>query len=405
MRASQVLKSSVASQADLFESMVERIRALAPEVASRADEIETGRRIPPDLIERLRDIGVFRSCAPASHGGLELPYPQTLELLREVAALDGSLGWVSMLGVGHMPHLALLPRETFNRIYADGPDIIVAGSAAPAGTAEIVEGGYRVTGRWPFASGCQHADWLFAGFVVTRNGEPVPRSPGSPMPLTGHAALPASAWEIEDTWKVMGLKGTGSNHIRLNDVFVPHAQVFGYKDKSCLPGPLYGSALHLIPPLHCSPAIGIAEAAVSHLIELANTGKKQLLMTEAMRDSVIFQTELGQLNARLRAARATARTQADELWEQALNGGLHLSNTSLLADCFQTSTWVTNECVDIVERCYRLGGGSALYSSSPLQRYLRDVHGASQHAAVQPMAYTRTGAMLLGHKVAHPVAD
>lgn len=388
-----------------LEAMLESIRELAPQFSARAEEIEAGRRIPPDIIEQLKAIGVFRTCAPRSHGGLEFDYPDTLEVLTELAMIDGSIGWVSMLGVGHMPHLALLPRETFDRVYADGPDIIVAGSAAPAGTAEIVEGGYRVSGRWPFASGCQHADWIFAGFIVTRNGVPVPKSPGSPAPLTGHAALPADCWQIEDTWRVAGLKGTGSHHIRLNDVFVPEANVFRYQDKPCLPGPLYGSPLHLIPPLHGCPAIGMAEGAVRDLMALANTGKKQLLVNEAMRDSPLFQTELGRLGATLRATRAAHRMQAEALWRQAVGGGLQLANTALLSDCFQTSTWVTNECVDVVERSYRLGGGSALYDSSPLQRRLRDIHGASQHAAVQPTAYTRSGAMMLGHKVAHPVVD
>lgn len=406
MATTQIVEISKTGRETTVESMLEEIRALAPDVAARTEEIEAGRRIPLELIEKLRRIGVFRTCAPASHGGLELAYPDTLRILREVAALNGSLGWVSMLGVGHMPHLALLPRGSFDRIYTDGPDIIVAGSAAPAGTAVRVAGGYRVSGRWPFASGCQHADWLFAGFVVIdENGKPVPKSPGSEMPLTGHATLPASAWEIEDTWNVSGLKGTGSHHIRLKDVFVPDAQVFRYQDRSCLPGPLYGSALHLIPLLHGCPALGIAEAAVRDLTALANTGKKQLLMQEAMRDSVLFQTELGHLDANLRAARAAAAAQADALWRQALHSGLELGNTTLLAECFQNSTWVTDQCIAIVERCYRLGGGSALYSSSPLQQHLRDIFGASQHAAVQPTAYTRTGAMLLGHKVAHPVAD
>jgi alkylation response protein AidB-like acyl-CoA dehydrogenase len=324
--------------------------------------------------------------------------------MTEASAVDGSLGWITMLGVGHMPHLALLPRETFDKIYAQDPDIIVAGSAAPAGKAEMVEGGFRVSGRWPFGSGCQHADIIFAGVVITKNGEPVMRPDGK-APLITHVALPADAWEIEDTWAVAGLKGTGSHHFRLKDAFVPEASTFRYQDDSCLPGPLYGSPFHLIPLLHGAPAIGIAKAAMRDLLALASTGKKQLLMDVAMRDSVLFQTHVGELDADLRAASAVHRSQAKALWALAINAGLKLRNTDLLGDCFQNSCWVTDICVEIVERCYRLGGGSALYATSPLQRHLRDIFGASQHAAAQPTAYTRSGQMLLGHKVKHPIVD
>lgn len=384
--------------------LIARIRELAPAIAARAEEIETSRRIPADIAEQLRQIGVFRMMTPRSHGGLEFDYPSILEVLIELATIDGSLGWTSMLGSGHVPHLALLPRPTFDSLFAEGPDVILAGSAAPAGTGEIVPGGYRVTGRWPFASGCQNATVLFAGFVVTKDGAPVIPQ-GSSRPLATHAALPASQWVIEDTWRVAGLKGTGSHHIRLESVFVPQEHTFRYQDAACVDGPLYQSPLHMIPLLHDAPAIGIAEAAVRDLMALAATGKRQLLATEAMRDSAVFQTEFGRALADLRAARATHEVQVRTLWQAALAGEVQLSNMELLTECFQTATWVTATCVRVVDACYILGGGSALYDTSPLQRRLRDIHAASQHAAAQISAHTRAGAMRLGHKIKNPVLD
>lgn len=384
--------------------LIDRIRALAPAIAERSGEIEASRRIPADITEQLRQAGVFRMITPRSHGGLELDYPSILEVLIELAAIDGSLGWTSMLGVGHMPHLALLPRQSFDALLAAGPDVILAGSAAPAGMGEVVPGGYRVTGRWPFASGCQNATTLFAGFVVTKDGKPVV-APGSSRPYATHAVVPPDAWIVEDTWHVAGLKGTGSHHIRLENVFVPQERTFRYQDAPCVEGPLYQSPLHMIPLLHDAPAIGIAEAATRDLIGLAATGKRQLLATEAMRDSAVFQTELGRALAQLKGARAAHEVQTRALWQAALAGEVRLTNMELLTECFQTATWVTATCVRVVDACYTLAGGSALYNASPLQRRLRDIHAASQHVAVQTGGFTRAGAMRLGHKAKNPVLD
>lgn len=386
------------------DRLIAKVRELAPAIAARSEEIETARRIPSDIVEQLQEIGVFRMATPRSHGGLELDYPAILEVLIELAAIDGSVGWTSMLGVGHAPHLALLPRNTFDTIYAS-PDVILAGSAAPAGMGEIVPGGYRVSGRWPFASGCQNANWLFAGFVVTKDGKPLPAALGSAKPFATHAVLPADDWTIEDTWRVAGLKGTGSHHIRLDKVFVPQESTFRYQDKSCIDGPLYSSPLHMIPLLHDAPAIGIAEAAVRDLVALAATGKRQLLATEALRDSPVFQTELGRILADLKAARAAHDAQARTLWRAALAGEATVANMNLMVDCFHTATWVTATCIRMVDACYALGGGTALYDSSPLQRRLRDIHAAAQHVAVQPQNYLRAGATRLGHQAGNPVLD
>lgn len=395
-------RSSSEDSGATLSTILAKLREMAPALAARSAEIETQRRVTADIIEQLKAAGVFRMTTPRIYGGLELDYPSILQVLRELAQIDSSIGWVSMLGVGHAPHLALLPRKTLDTCYSN-PDMVLAGSAAPAGKGEVVPGGYRVSGRWPFASGCQNATWLFAGFMAMRDGKPVLTASGKPV--VRHAVLPASAWTIEDTWHVAGLKGTGSNHIRLHDVFVPELSTFAYNDKPSIEGPLYSSPLHMIPLLHSSPALGIAEAAVLDIVALAQTGKRQLLAPEAMRDSAIFQMELGHLEADLMAGRAMLEKQSQVLWREAVAGNVVLSNAPLLASCFQTSTWITALCVRVVDECYRLGGGTALYESSPLQRRLRDIHAAMQHVAVQPASYQRCGAIRLGHKVHDPVAD
>src|SRR3977135_2142668 len=143
------------------------IRELAPHVTSRAAEIEAGRRIPTDLVEVLRSTGVFRMFVPQSHGGLELDLPTALEVVATLGRLDGSVGWTAIIGAGSAIFVPSLPRETYDQVYQNGPDMIIAASAQPAGMAEAVSGGWGVNRRGPVLSRCQHAHWLVGVRVLT----------------------------------------------------------------------------------------------------------------------------------------------------------------------------------------------------------------------------------------------
>jgi indole-3-acetate monooxygenase len=387
------------------------IRALAPHVASRAAEIEAERRIPPDLVEALRSIGVFRMFVPQSHGGLELDLPTALEVIEALGRLDGSLAWTAMIGAGSAIFVPYLPRETFDQVYQNGPDMIIGASAQPAGTAEVAPGGWRIKGRWPFVSGCQHADWILGFCVVTEGGKPVPGPAGKDgPPMLRGFMLPAREWQIEDTWYVAGLKGTGSHHVTLRDTLVPAANSFDpVSGGRCQPGPLYQAVLQLIPLFHCAFAVGIAAGALDALVELANTGRQQQRAAVPMRASEIFQYELGRIEADLRAARACCQVQAGSHWHHALAGTLN--DEALLAQGTQTAIWVTATCLRVVDACFAAGGSGALYENSPLQRRLRDLHVAAQHAAVQQRHYVSSGKLLLessaakSNMVGAPLAD
>jgi alkylation response protein AidB-like acyl-CoA dehydrogenase len=371
------------------------IREWAPNVASRAAEIEAARRIPLDLVETLRSIGVFRMFVPQSHGGLELDLPAALEVIGALGRLDGSLGWTAMIGAGSAIFVPYLPRETYDQVYQNGPDMIIAASAQPAGMAEAVHDGWRINGRWPFMSGCQHADWIFGFCIVTEGGKPLPGPAGTDgPPILRGIMFPARDWQIEDTWHVAGLKGTGSHHVTLRDTLVPAANSFDpVNGGPCQPGPLYQAVLQLIPLLHCAFAVGMAEGALDELVELANTGRQQQRAAGPMRASEIFQYELGRIEAELRAARAFCQVQADGHWHHALAGTLN--DDALLAQGTQTAIWVTATCVGVVDACFAAGGGSALYESSPLQKRMRDLHVAAQHVGVQQRHYANSGKLLL----------
>ena len=162
-------------------TVLDSIRDLAPSISKRSAEIDAARRLPLDLLAQLTAAGCFRMFVPKSHGGLDVDFPTSMEIIEAIATANGSAGWVVMIGSETPMLLALLSRKHFDRLYANTPDVIIAGAFAPRGQAEALDGGYRVNGRWSFASGCQHSQLLFGNCVVMENGSPRPGLiPGSP---------------------------------------------------------------------------------------------------------------------------------------------------------------------------------------------------------------------------------
>ncbi len=352
---------------DQNKSVLEGIRELTSHIIARAAEIEAARRIPLDIVQSLKSAGVFRMFVPRSHGGLELALPTGLEAIRALGRVDGSVGWTAMIGSGSALFASLLPRETYDRIYERGPDVIFAGSSQPVGKAETTADGWRVNGRWPFASGCQHADWIIGFCVVTAGGTSLPEpdlQAGSPL-IRGFA-LPASEWQIEDTWNVAGLKGTGSHHVSLTEAIVPTTNSLDPTNgESCLPGPLYQTIPQFLPLMHATIALSMAEGALDDIVALAKTGRRQLQAASPLQDSEVFQSET-------------------------------LKNETQLAYGTQAAIWICATCVRIADACFALGGGSSIYDSSPLQRRMRDLHVAAQHAVAHQRHYVGVGKLLLG---------
>src|SRR5215470_6772584 len=170
------------------------IQELKPAIAARAAEFEAERRLPDDVVDVLKAIGAFRLFVPHSHGGLELDLPSGLGIITALARIDGSVGWTAMIGNGGHLFAALLPRQTYDQVYRNR-DVVFAGVSQPAGTAEATEGGWRVNGRWPFASGCLHADWMVGVCVMTEGGKRLVGPDGKGLLLRGFF-MPASDWEV-----------------------------------------------------------------------------------------------------------------------------------------------------------------------------------------------------------------
>ncbi|MFJ6199323.1 acyl-CoA dehydrogenase family protein [Micromonospora sp. NPDC092111] len=380
-------------RADLLHA----VRRLAPELTARAGEIEQAREIPADLLDALRAAGCFRMFVPREHGGYDADLRTGLTVLETLARADGSTGWTVMIGA-ETPHLlALLPRERFDKLYADGPDVVVAGGFAPQGRAEPADGGYRVNGRWAFASGSRHADWIFGNCLLTVDGQPLPGEDGRP-PATRSMLFPASRVTVLDTWQVLGLRGTGSHDVLVDDAFCPAEQSFDlFTGTPCVPGPGFVAPLvHFV--LHLGAvAVGIARGALDDTTALLADGRQRLYARTPLADSPAVRERLGRADLNVRAARALLHALADDLWaacadDPAAIPDLHPTVSAALP-------WVTEVCAAAVDTCYRAAGGGAARDSSVLQRRFRDIHTFAQHAAAAEGWLASNGARLLGRPV------
>ncbi|HWJ40688.1 MAG TPA: acyl-CoA dehydrogenase family protein [Candidatus Limnocylindrales bacterium] len=370
------------------------IRDLAPSISARSTEIDVARRLPRDLLAQLTAAGCFRMFVPKSHGGLDIDVPASMEIIETIATADGSTGWVVMIGSETPMLLALLSRKHFDSLYASTPDVIIAGAFAPRGQAELVDGNYRVSGRWSFASGCQHSQFLFGNCIVTENG--TPRAGVIPGTAQARAMMFASAKaQILDTWSVNGLRGTGSHDIAVENLTVPADDTFdiffGHSsiETPSMAEPLLYAALHI-----GTVAIGIAQRAINEIVALANTNKRRLYASASLAESPLFQYRVGNADASLRAARNLLRNQADTVWNSAV-AGIPVSIDGR-APVMAAITWAVHTCAAVVDTCYKAGGGTSPYDSSPLQRCMRDIQTLTQHAAVAESWLTTSGATILG---------
>ncbi|MGH9085294.1 MAG: acyl-CoA dehydrogenase family protein [Acidimicrobiales bacterium] len=369
------------------ETVLHAVRQLSPSIVHRAGEIEAGRRVPPDLVDELRAAGCFRLVRPATHGGLEASLPDAMRALESLARADASVAWTVMIGAGSWIDLAHLPRESFDELYATDPDAITAGVFNPTASITPVDGGYQVTGRWGFASGCEHADVIFGNGVEGLVD-------GMPQ-LRGAVFAPGDV-TIEDTWSVSGLCGTGSHHIRVDDAIVPAERTYDpMGGEPCIDALI----VHLPPPavfslVMASVALGIAQGALDDITALASD-KVPMLSPVALGGSALFQLDLATADTDLRAARSLLYDEAAQIWAAAAAGDSLTMGQR--AHGRASAVWTVDRATSVVTTAYRAGGGSSLYSDCPLQRRLRDIYALAQHFIVRRDTLLTAGAILAGH--------
>ena len=345
-------------------------------------ETERNRTVSPELIAAMREAGLFRIMQPEAFDGFEYGYDVFVDCVAAISAGDGSTGWVYSLGAVHPWMFAGLPLETQHEIWDDNRDAIAAVSYAPTGKAEAVDGGYRVTGRWSFASGCDNADWAIVS-------APMPRADGGKVP--GFFFLPKRDVAIHDDWFTMGLAGTGSKSFVVDNAFVPHHRTEVIPDLLVgnPPGaafnrnPLYRQPfLSVVPTCLVAPQIGMARGALDVFVEQVKSRRTRGAVAgggNSMADFAAVQTRVAEAASCIDAATLLLHRDLRETAELAASGGdtmdLRLRNR-------RNHSFASKLSVQAVDALFAAAGGSGLGLNHPLQRFWRDIHAAGAHISV-----------------------
>jgi alkylation response protein AidB-like acyl-CoA dehydrogenase len=360
--------------------MLDAARECAALAKTLAPVIEQNRALPAELVAKLTDAQLLRSGVPGYLGGPEASPALSLETAETVARGDASAGWCVSIAVTSSLLSAYAPRKCAEEVFGD-PRTVAAGVWAPRGAGTRTEGGYVVSGRWPFCSGIPHCDWLFAGFVHESR--------------LYVAALPKAEIEVLDTWHTNGLRGTGSHDCVADNLFVPDHRVF-----SVMGGPPEEAvALHRFPLFGyfalsiAAAAMGNARGAIDDFVELAST-RKPLGSSRSLAERSQTQGAVAEAEAALRAARLFYYASINDAW-QAAQGTKPVSD-QLKLGLRLAATHATRTAAKVAGSMYDLAGGAAIYETSPLQRRFRDAHTATAHFQVNPASFELSGKLLLG---------
>ncbi len=371
-------------------TFLETARAFRPQILAERDQIEAGRCLPEALTRELARAGFCRLFLPAAYGGLDLGPVEVLEVFEELGRADASVAWcVCNFNVNWATHR--LAPETAQEVFAD-PETVLANSLNAKGRAEVVDGGYRVTGRWSLVSGCQVSTWFILRCSVHQDGQPRLTSSGTPEFRL--IFFPAAECTIIDTWTAGGLRGTGSHDVVVEDRFVPARLSTSFTDPIVLSEPQY---LKYDIPQVCgfgAIALGIARSTIDALIGFA-TEKRPLGTNQLLAEERGAQSRLAQAEALVRAGRLYLYDTVNRYWEDLLTGRDTVSERRDL-EVFLATIHAVTSAVQAVDLIYLTGGATSLYTTYPIERAFRDVHAMTQHVSVNPRILERLGGMLFG---------
>jgi alkylation response protein AidB-like acyl-CoA dehydrogenase len=337
--------------------------------------------------------GLFQLHLPRSMGGLECDSLVSVRVMETLAAAEGSVGWCASISSAISYLVARLPPQVGITLFGQPPDARLAGSLRPEGRSRRVDGGYRVSGRWDFASGVNHANWMYCSCVVEDDHGPCHTPEG--VPMVRALMVPRDAVTVHDTWQVAGMRGTGSHDFEVDDVFVPHAHTLSVVDAVAHGGPLYHPRLLFIgagAPT-AGVALGLARGAIDTLRAMAvNTAST--MATTALRDRPLVQRRVAEAEAIVGAARAYLLDALGQVWEAITTDTPDPS--AEVAQARLAMTHAMHESVKAVDRVFHAAGTNAVYEKNPLERYFRDIHVAVQHAVGRPEQFESAGKVLLG---------
>jgi len=366
--------------------LVERARELRPLVSNFADRAEAERTLPAEVVRALRAAGLFRVAVAKEVGGAEATPREQILAIEAISEGDGAAGWALMIGVENLGFAsAFLESDTAEEVIAKNAEVVFCGALNPMGRATRAAGGWRATGRWPFASGCMHSDWFW--------GQCLHEEDGKTRAL--EVLVPRSDFRVIDTWHVAGLRGSGSHDVEVTDVFVPDRFTTRVgQGKLNARGQLFRlPAFSRLAYNKVGVATGIARAALDAFIELASRHTPRA-MSAPLRERRHAQESLAEAETVLRSARAFVFESVEELWQETLAGRApSMKQRALVQLACAKAVAASARAVEIV---HAAAGTSANTLTSPLERRMRDVHVVGQHIAVSPQLVEPASRVLLG---------
>ena len=360
---------------------------LCDEIRERAcsGEFDQQAYVSQDIIQKLKQLGVYRAFVPKRFGGDEISPRQFCELIERLSMADGSVGWVASFGMSPA-YLGSLPEATLKELYKDSPDIVFAGGIFPPQSAELVDDCFMVNGRWKFSSGCKGADIVGVGIAPKKDNE----TQGLPR----MAVLPADKAKIEMTWDTVGLKGTGSHDLVVENVSVPEAWTFVRGEPSKLPEPFFKyPSLSLATQVLTVVGIGVAAAALDEFKKLA-PGKASITGGAEIANRPVTQYEFSQAQAEFLAARNWFYQTMDVVWNEILAG--RKPDPNLISDMRLSCTHAARVSARVARKMQMLAGMTAIYTNNPFSRFVNDTNVVTQHAFMGDNTLQNAGAMSFG---------
>lgn len=367
-------------------------------VAAEAAACEQARRLTPATVRALQDTGVFRMAFGRRLGGPELDPMAQLELLERISAADPSAGWCAMIGSDGGYATAWLDETVAKDMYPS-LDVPTALNANPTGQARAVDGGYEVTGRWPFASGSTHSAWLFL-HCLTFEPDGAMRMADDGMPAMRFVGVPAADVEIVDTWTTTGLAGSGSHDVTVTGVFVPEERTFSLLHGTPVDSsPLYALRWMFFINLSGVP-LGLGRAAIDEATRAAAAKVSRATMASAKDDPLVAHA-LARAEALVGSARAYVYDTVGAVWDRARAGAAQEASAEWVRFRI-ANTHAFHAVKEAVGGLYEALGTTGVYRTSPLDRWLRDVTTMSQHVLTQPLSLVAAGKALLGQDPGMP---
>ncbi|SDH12752.1 3-hydroxy-9,10-secoandrosta-1,3,5(10)-triene-9,17-dione monooxygenase [Rhodococcus triatomae] len=368
---------------EVANEVLAAVRELLPDIAARAEWVDESRRLPADVVGRLTESGVFRMLQPRRYGGAECDPGLFYEVIRELSGACGSTGWVaSVLGV-HPWHLALFPDAAQKDVWGADPDALVCSAYAPIGRLEPVEGGFELSGKWQFSSGCDHASWALLGaMVIGAEGRPVDF-------LT--VLVPRSDYVVNDVWDVVGMRGTGSNEIVVGQAYVPEHRVKRNYETTRLVGPgqkVNRGPLYRLPfgtiftTAVTVPIVGTVAGCFDRYVGAMQERVRLSLGGGRFVEDPFAQVAVARASSEIDASVLQTERNVAALWDLARRGEELPMALRLRARRDQVRA--TERALEAIDLLFKTAGGASLARGNRIERAWRDAHAAGVHVANEP---------------------